>query len=109
MNIFCELACMGKRMANCACELFVSTHACILDEPGHNYVGHRRRTAQPAVFRAFSLLTDRPARARFVLTFAFVCLCFAVPPFTAIAQDTLNDDAVIRVNTELLLFPVRMR
>jgi len=96
-------------MANCACELFVPKHEGIRHEPGQNYRHHHHRTAQPAVFRAFFLLTDRRARTRFVLTFAFVCLWFSVPPFTAIAQDTLNDDDVIRVNTELLLFPVRIR
>jgi VWFA-related protein len=46
---------------------------------------------------------------RTALAFVLVCLCFSVPPFTAKAQDPTDDDDVVRVNTDLLLFPVRIR
>lgn len=109
MNRFSELACTSVRMANCACELFAPKHKGIRHEPGQNYRHHHHRAAQLAVFRAFFRLTARLARTRTALAFALVCLCFSVPPFTAIAQDTADDDDVVRINTELLLFPVRIR
>ena len=38
-----------------------------------------------------------------------VCLSVAIYPTTAFAQQTGDDEDVIRVNTDLLLFPVRIR
>jgi Ca-activated chloride channel family protein len=42
------------------------------------------------------------------LSFLLVCLFFTVPT-AALAQETPDDDEVVRVNTDLLLFPVRVR
>lgn len=109
MNRFCELACTGIRMANCACELFGPEHEGIRHEPGQDYRHHHHRAAEPAVFRAFFLLTERRARRRTALGFALFCLCFSLPLITATAQDNVDDDDVVRINTELLLFPIRIR
>lgn len=44
---------------------------------------------------------------RIALVFLFVCLY--VTPNPALAQQTSDDDEVVRVNTDLLLFPIRIR
>lgn len=109
MNRFCELASGAERMANCACQFFAPKNEGIRHEPGQDYRHHHHRAAQFAVFRAFFYLTERRVLARIALVFVLVCLCISVPSFTATAQDTPDDDDVIRVNTELLLFPIRIR
>lgn len=38
-----------------------------------------------------------------------VCLCFFVQPVTTTAQEPVEDEDVVRVNTDLLLFPIRIR
>lgn len=45
--------------------------------------------------------------SRFALACLLVCFCFPTQP--AIAQQTGDEDDVVRVNTDLLLFPVRIR
>jgi Ca-activated chloride channel homolog len=109
MKRFCELASRAERMANCACELFGPKHEGIRHEPGQDYRNHHHRAAQSPVFRPFFYLTGRRVLARTALAFALVCLCFSFSPFPATAQDTADDDDVVRVNTELLLFPIRIR
>ena len=109
MSKFCELACTSVRMANYASELFVPKTKGIRHEPGQDYRHHHHRAAESAVFRTFFRLTARLARTRTALAFGLVCLCFSLPPNIAKAQDSADDDEVVRVNTELLLFPIRIR
>ncbi len=46
---------------------------------------------------------------RFATILLLVCFYLAVYPATTLAQQTRDDEDVIRVNTDLLLFPVRIR
>jgi Ca-activated chloride channel homolog len=97
-------------MANCACELFAPKHEGIRHEPGQDYRHNHHRPAQPTVFRPFFRLNRRrQALARIALAFVSVCLFFFVPPLTATAQDPPDDVDVVRVSTDLLLFPIRIR
>ena len=96
-------------MANCACELFAPKHEGIRHEPGQDYRHHHHRDSQHPVFRSFFRLADRRALARIAVVFGLVCLCFSFSPLIATAQDTSDDDDVVRVNTDLLLFPIRIR
>lgn len=108
MYRFCELACVAERMANCACELFTPKHEGIRHEPGKDRPNHHHSASQHPVFRSFFRLTDRPDLRRIALIYALVCLSFSFSPRSAAAQDTPDDD-VVRVNTDLLLFPIRIR
>src|SRR5215216_54365 len=70
----------------------------------HRYYDHRN--PQYSVLRPFFRLAGRlilPSSALFAL---FVCLFIVAAPIRALAQD---EDEVVRVNTDLLLFPVRIR
>jgi len=96
-------------MANCACELFAPEHEGIRHEPGKNCPYHHHRAAKHPVFRSFFRLTDRPNTCRGALAFVLVCLCFSFSPLVATAQDPADDEDVVRVNTDLLLFPIRIR
>ena len=96
-------------MANCECELFAPKHEGIRHEPGQNYRHHHHRASQHPVFRSFFRLTDRRALARIAVVFGLVCLCFSLSPLVATAQDPADDEDVVRVNTDLLLFPIRIR
>ncbi len=47
---------------------------------------------------------------RFAVLISFLaCLVVAVPTSTVLGQQSTDDDDVVRVNTDLLLFPVRVR
>lgn len=75
-------------------------------EPGQDHRHHDYRYSQHSALRPFFRLAER-----FLLRFATIlpllaCFSVAVQPITAVAQD---DEDVIRVNTDLLLFPVRIR
>ena len=96
-------------MANCACELLAPKHEGIRDEPGQDYRHHNHSAAQHPVFRSFFRLIDRLEPSRNAFAFLLVCLCFPVYPATATAQDPPDDVDVVRVNTDLLLFPIRIR
>ena len=97
-------------MANCACELFAPKHEGIRHEPGQDYRHNHHRAAQPPVFRTFFRLNSRRQPLyRIALAFVSVCLFFSVPPLTATAQDPPDDVDVVRVSTDLLLFPIRIR
>jgi Ca-activated chloride channel family protein len=75
-------------------------------ESRQDYRYHDHRNPQYSVLRPFFRLAGRlilPSSARFTL---FVCLFIAAAPIPALAQD---EDEVVRVNTDLLLFPVRIR
>ena len=75
-------------------------------EPGQDHRHHDNRHSQHSVLRPFFRLAERPLLRFATILSLLVCLSVVVHPTTALAQD---DDDVIRVNTDLLLFPVRIR
>jgi Ca-activated chloride channel homolog len=110
MDRFCELASGAERMANCACELLAPANEGIRNEPGQDHRHHHHRNPKHPAFRSFFRLTERLALSRIALACIIVCFCFSTYNVTVNAQDPPEaDDDVIRVNTELLLFPIRIR
>ena len=77
-------------------------------EPGQDHRHHDNRHSQHSVLRPFFRLAER-LLLRFATILLLVCFYVAVYPPTTQAQQTGDDDDVIRVNTDLLLFPVRIR
>jgi len=77
-------------------------------EPGQDHRHHYNRDPQYPVFRPFFRLAERLALRFIALLSLLVCL-HAVAPLTVLAQQTVDEDEVVRVNTDLLLFPVRVR
>jgi len=77
-------------------------------EPGQDHRHHDNRHSQHSALRPFFRLTER-LLLRFAIILLLVCLYLAVQPTNALAQQTAADDDVVRVNTDLLLFPVRIR
>jgi Ca-activated chloride channel family protein len=75
-------------------------------EPGQDHRHHDNRHSQHTVLRPFFRLAEH-LLLRFAILPLLVCLSVAVPT-TTLGQQTADDD-VIRVNTDLLLFPVRIR
>jgi len=78
-------------------------------EPCQDHRHHDNRHSQHSVLRPFFRLAERLLLRFTVLLPLLVCLCVAVRPTTALAQEPTDDEDVIRVNTDLLLFPVRIR
>ncbi len=74
-------------------------------EPGQDHRHHDNRHSQHSVLRPFFRLIERLLLSFATILSLLVCLS-VVHTTTALAQD---DDDVIRVNTDLLLFPVRIR
>jgi len=77
-------------------------------ESGQDNRHHDHRLTQYPAFRSFFRLADRSVLPHRVLIAALVCLFLAAPLTTVFAQAP-DDDDVVRVNTELLLFPIRIR
>jgi len=77
-------------------------------EPGQDHRHHDNRHSQHSALRPFFRLAER-LLLRFAIILLLVCLYLAVQPTRALAQQTAADDDVVRVNTDLLLFPVRIR
>jgi Ca-activated chloride channel family protein len=77
-------------------------------EPGQDHRHHDNRHSQHSALRPFFRLAEQPL-LRFATILLLVCLYVAVHPTTGSAQQTADDEDVIRVNTDLLLFPVRIR
>src|SRR5215204_5299970 len=78
-------------------------------DPGQDHSHHDNRHSQHSVLRPFFRLAER-----FLLRFAtflslLVCLYVAAEPIAVPAQQADDDEDVVRVNTDLLLFPVRIR
>jgi len=78
-------------------------------DPGQDHRHHDNRHSQHSVLRPFFRLAER-----FLLRFAtflplLVCLYVAAEPTAVPAQQADDDEDVVRVNTDLLLFPVRIR
>ncbi|HEV2836734.1 MAG TPA: VWA domain-containing protein [Pyrinomonadaceae bacterium] len=76
-------------------------------ESGQDNRHHDHRDSKYPAFRSFFRLADRSLLPHVVLIAASLCLLLAAPVTTAFAQ--ASDDDVVRVNTELLLFPIRIR
>jgi len=77
-------------------------------EPGQDHRHHDNRHSQHSALRPFFRLAER-LLLRFATILLLVCLYLPVQPTSALAQQTTDDEDVIRVNTDLLLFPVRIR
>lgn len=78
-------------------------------EPGQDYRHHDYRHSQYSALRPFFRLAER-LMLRFAVLISFLaCLAVAVNPTPVYAQQSSDDDEVVRVNTDLLLFPVRIR
>jgi Ca-activated chloride channel homolog len=83
-------------MANCARTLTDPKHPGISHESGQDHRHHDPRDSQHPAFRSF---------------FRLACLCLLLCVFAqpVAAQDPQDDEDVVRVNTDLLLFPIRIR
>ena len=77
-------------------------------EPGQDHRHHDNRHSQHSALRPFFRLAER-LLLRFATILLLVCFYVAVQPTTTLAQQNADDEDVIRVNTDLLLFPVRIR
>ena len=108
MYRFSELASGPGRMANCAYELWPPKHKGIRHDLSQDYRHHNHCAAEHPAFRPFFRITERPALVLIALVCLSACLCFCVPT-TVAAQDPSDDEDVVRVNTDLLLFPIRIR
>jgi Ca-activated chloride channel family protein len=75
-------------------------------EPCQDYRNHDHRNPQYSVLRPFFRLAGRLILPSIALLSLLICLFIA--PIPAFAQQT-DEDEVVRVNTDLLLFPVRIR
>ena len=78
-------------------------------EPGQDHRYHDNRHSQHSALRPFFRLAERLMLRIAVLILFLACLAVAVPPNTVRAQQSTDDDDVVRVNTDLLLFPIRIR
>ena len=67
------------------------------------------RHSQYSALRQFFRLAERLMLRFAVLISVLSCLAAAVNPTSALAQQSTDEDEVVRVNTDLLLFPVRIR
>lgn len=95
-------------MANCTHDLFALKHQGIRHEPGQNHRHYDHCDSEHPVFRAFFHLTEGLVLPRVSLVSLLICLCF--PALGAVrAQDPPDDVEVVRVSTDLLLFPIRIR
>jgi Ca-activated chloride channel family protein len=78
-------------------------------EPGQDYRHHDYRHSQYSALRPFFRLAGR-LMLRFAVLISFLaCLAVAGHPVTILAQQSSDEDEVVRVNTDLLLFPIRIR
>ena len=78
-------------------------------EPGQDHRYHDYRHSQYSALRPFFRLAER-LMLRFAVLISFLaCLAFAAQPTSVFAQQSSDDDEVVRVNTDLLLFPIRIR
>jgi Ca-activated chloride channel homolog len=76
-------------------------------ESGQDNRHHDPRDSQYPALRSFFRLTEKSVLPRVVFICVAVCLLFGLPLIT-FAQAGEDED-VVRVNTDLLLFPIRIR
>jgi VWFA-related protein len=94
-----------EKILNCKVDTDVSHARGFSREPGQNHRHHHHRNPQYPAFRPFFRIAGLRLLRFVALISLLVCLQI---PSTVSAQD-VDDDEVVRVNTDLLLFPVRVR
>jgi VWFA-related protein len=77
-------------------------------EPGQDHRHNDNRYPQHSSLRPFFRLAERLLLRSTILLPLLACFFLAATPSTVLAQQN-DDEDVIRVNTDLLLFPVRIR
>ena len=91
------------------CVLICSQPRGFSREPGQDHRYHDNRHSQYSALRPLFRLAER-LMLRFAVIISFLaCLAFAAQPTSVFAQQSSDDDEVVRVNTDLLLFPIRIR
>ena len=91
------------------CVLICSQPRGFCREPGQDHRYHDYRHSQYSALRPFFRLAER-LMLRFAVIISFLaCLAFAAQPTSVFAQQSSDNDEVVRVNTDLLLFPIRIR
>jgi Ca-activated chloride channel family protein len=78
-------------------------------ESGQDHRNYDHRDSQYPAFRSFFRLTGRLILSRVVLACLVAFLLLGCQAATIVAQQEGDDDEVVRVNTDLLLFPIRIR
>jgi Ca-activated chloride channel homolog len=78
-------------------------------EPGQDYRHHDYRHSQHSPLRPFFRLAERLLLRFATILPLLVCFYVAALPTTVLSQQPADDEDVVRVNTDLLLFPVRIR
>ena len=78
-------------------------------EPGQDHRHYDNRYPQHSSFRSFFRLTERLLLRLTVVLPLLACLFVAADFRIVLSQQTADDEDVVRVNTDLLLFPVRIR
>ena len=91
------------------CVLICSQPRGFSREPGQDHRYHDYRHSQYSALRPFFRLAERLMLRYAVLISFLACLAIAVQPTTVLGQQSTDDDEVVRVNTDLLLFPIRIR
>ena len=81
----------------------------LIHESGKDHRHHGHRHSQYPALRSFFRLAERLILRSAVILPLLACLCFAAQTGHVLAQQSTDDDDVVRVNTDLLLFPVRIR
>src|ERR1044071_827635 len=74
-------------------------------ESGQDHRHHDHRHPQYSALRSFFRIAERLMLRRIALALLLVCLYAN----TGFAQQPADEDDVVRVNTDLLLFPIRIR
>jgi hypothetical protein len=92
------------KILNCEVDTNVSHARGFSREPGQDHRYNHHRDPQYPAFRPFFRIAGLRLLRFLALVSLFVCLHSPV-----LAQQTVDEDEVIRVNTDLLLFPVRVR
>jgi VWFA-related protein len=92
------------KILNCEVDTDVSHARGFSREPGQDHRYNHHRDPQYPAFRPFFRIAGLRLLRFLALVSLFVCLHSPV-----LAQQTVDEDEVIRVNTDLLLFPVRVR
>src|ERR1041384_5116785 len=78
-------------------------------EPGQDHRYHDYRHSQHSALRPLFRLAERLMLRYAVLISFLACLAVAVHPTSVLGQQSSDEDDVVRVNTDLLLFPIRIR
>jgi VWFA-related protein len=78
-------------------------------EPGQDHRHHDNRYPQHSPFRTFFRLAERLLLRLTVVLPLLACFFIAADFRIVLSQQTADDEDVVRVNTDLLLFPVRIR